>query len=55
MDYSPEKTRAHITWGILVLAFSVVSFIGMGGYFIGAVLGIAGGALALSYRTTHKT
>jgi Family of unknown function (DUF6114) len=45
----------HMTWGILVLAFSIVSFIGMGGYFIGAVLGIAGGALALSYRTTHKT
>jgi hypothetical protein len=45
----------HITWGIIVLTFSVVSFIGMEGYFIGAVLGIAGGALALSYKATQKT
>jgi Family of unknown function (DUF6114) len=41
----------HITWGIVVLVFSVASFIGMGGYMIGAILGIAGGAVALSYRT----
>jgi len=42
----------HFTWGVIVLAFSVISFVGMGGYFIGAILGIAGGALALSYKTT---
>ncbi len=41
----------HITWGIVVLVFSIASFIGMGGYMIGAILGIAGGAIALSYRT----
>lgn len=41
----------HITWGIIVLVFSIASFIGMGGYMIGAILGIAGGAVALSYRT----
>ncbi len=41
----------HITWGIIVLVFSIASFIGMGGYMIGAILGIAGGAIALSYRT----
>jgi hypothetical protein len=40
----------HYTWGIIILAFSVASFLGMGGYFIGAILGIAGGAIALSYR-----
>jgi hypothetical protein len=40
----------HFTWGIIVLIFSIVSLIGMGGYFIGAILGIAGGAIALSYR-----
>jgi Family of unknown function (DUF6114) len=45
----------HFTWGFIVLAFSVISFVGMGGYFIGAILGIAGGALALSYETTMKT
>ncbi len=41
----------HVAWGIVVLIFSTASFIGMGGYFIGAILGIAGGAIALSYRT----
>jgi hypothetical protein len=40
----------HMTWGVIVLIFSIASFIGMGGYFIGAILGIAGGAIALSYR-----
>lgn len=44
----------HITWGIFVLIFSIASFIGMGGYFIGAILGIAGGAMALSYRAPNK-
>lgn len=40
----------RFTWGIIVLIFSIVSLMGMGGYFIGAILGIAGGAIALSYR-----
>jgi len=44
------RPAENITWGIVVLVFSVASFIGMGGYFIGAILGIAGGAIALSYR-----
>ena len=38
------------TWSVLVLVFSVLSFIGMGGFVIGAVLGIVGGALALRWR-----
>jgi Family of unknown function (DUF6114) len=44
------RPKEHFSWGVIVLVFSLVSFIGMGGYFIGAVLGIAGGAIALSYR-----
>ena len=38
------------TWGLLVLIFSILSFFGMGGFFIGAILGIIGGALALAWR-----
>ncbi len=38
------------TWGLLVLIFSIVSFFGMGGFFIGAILGVVGGALALAGR-----
>ena len=44
------RPAENIMWGIIILVFSIASFIGMGGYFIGAVLGIAGGAVALSYR-----
>ena len=38
------------TWSILVLIFSLLSFIGMGGFVIGAVLGIVGGALVLRWK-----
>jgi hypothetical protein len=38
------------TWGAVVLAFSIVSFIGMGGFFLGAILGIVGGVLAIVWR-----
>ncbi len=37
-------------WAIIIIAFSLVSFVGMGGYFIGAVLGIVGGAFVLATR-----
>ena len=36
------------TFGVLILVFSLVSLAGMGGFFIGAVLGIVGGILALA-------
>lgn len=40
-------------WAIVVIIFSVVSFVGMGGYFIGAVLGVVGGAFVLATRQTN--
>lgn len=43
----PSKSSA---WGVLILVFSIVSFFGMGGFFLGAILGIVGGTLALTYR-----
>jgi hypothetical protein len=42
------------TWGITVLVFSVVSIVGMGGFFIGAVLGFVGGVLALTWNQDPK-
>jgi len=45
-----NRPQDHIIWGVLVLVFALVSLADMGGYFIGAILGIVGGALALSYR-----
>lgn len=47
-----NRPRDSIIWGVLVLVFALVSFADMGGYFIGAILGIVGGALALSYRAS---
>ncbi len=37
-------------WGILILVFSVLSFIGLGGFVVGAVLGIVGGILTLRWK-----
>jgi len=41
----------HVTWGVLILVFSAVSFASMGGWFVGAILGVAGGALAVAWRS----
>jgi Family of unknown function (DUF6114) len=38
------------TWSVLILVFSVVSLFGMGGFVVGAVLGIVGGALLLRWK-----
>lgn len=45
----------HYTWGIVILVFSIVSFLAMGGFLIGAILGIIGGSLALSWRPAAVT
>ncbi len=38
------------TWGILILIFSVLNFIGLGGFILGAILGIVGGILTLRWK-----
>ena len=40
-------------WAIVIIVFSVVSFVGMGGYFIGAILGIIGGTFVLATGQTN--
>jgi len=42
--------REHLLWGVVIVVFSAISFVGMGGYFVGAAFGIIGGALALTYK-----
>ena len=44
------RVGARRTWGILILVFSVLSFIGLGGFILGAILGIAGGVLTLRWK-----
>jgi hypothetical protein len=44
---NPSQRR---TSGVLILVFSVLSFIGLGGFVIGAILGIVGGILTLRWK-----
>jgi hypothetical protein len=44
-----QPSRAS-TWGLLILVFSIVSFFGMGGFFLGAILGVVGGILAMTWK-----
>jgi uncharacterized membrane protein len=44
------KVGARRTWGVLILVFSVLSFVGLGGFIVGALLGIAGGVLTLRWK-----
>lgn len=45
-----DRPRQANTWGALVLVFSAISLFGAGGFFVGAMLGIVGGILALTWR-----
>ncbi|MDA4118468.1 MAG: DUF6114 domain-containing protein [Thaumarchaeota archaeon] len=42
-------------WGVLILVFSVLSFFGTGGFVIGAILGILGGIMTLTWRAPTAT
>jgi hypothetical protein len=44
------RPNSQRTWGILILVFSVLSFLGTGGFVVGAILGIVGGAKALTWK-----
>lgn len=47
-----SRPSEHMTWGILILVFSVVSVFGsmMGGFGVGVILGLIGGVLALTWK-----
>lgn len=47
LNFRPEQ---NTLWGIIIIIFSIVGFTGMGISFLGSILGIIGGALALSRR-----
>lgn len=49
LQSKPEQAQ---TWGILILVFSVVSLLSVGGFLVGAILGIIAGILALTWRPT---
>ena len=37
---------SHTLWGILIFVFALTSYFGGGGFFIGGILGVAGGLMA---------
>ena len=47
----PEQ---HSMWGALILAFSIISILGMGGFLVGAIIGIVAGALTLGIRSNTQ-
>jgi hypothetical protein len=48
----PEQS---MVFGVLILVFSVLSFFGSGGFVIGAILGIVGGVMTLSWKRPRVT
>ena len=51
LDAHPAE---HTGWGTVILVFSIISFLGMGGFLVGAILGVIGGAFAISWRPPSK-
>ena len=49
-------SRHHETtlWGTLIIVFSVLSLVGMGGFFIGFLLALIGGILALVWKPKQQ-
>ena len=45
-----KRPKENTAWGILILVFSVLSFFGLGGFLVGAILGIVSGALVLGWN-----
>lgn len=48
------RSAEHLSWGVVIIVFSILSFFGMGGFFVGAILGIIGGAFAISWIPERK-
>lgn len=51
MNIRPQETTL---WGIVVLVLSVIGFTGMGLSIVGAIIGIIGGAMAISKGTSAR-
>jgi hypothetical protein len=49
-----KRSREANIWGIVVLVFSVLGLTGMGFAILGSILGIIGGAIALSNSKRHS-
>ena len=50
-----KRSHEATIWGIVVLVFSVLGLTGMGLAILGSILGIIGGAIALSSNNRYVT
>lgn len=50
-----SNPASHATWGAFILVFSVLSLFEGGGYIIGAILGIVGGILGITWKPPAET
>jgi hypothetical protein len=48
-----SRPEAHRGFGVVIVVLSFVSFVGGGGFVLGAVLGIIGGILAIVFDATY--
>jgi hypothetical protein len=46
-----SRPHERFAWSVLIMVFSAVSFLNMGGFFVGGLLGLVGGAIAYGSRT----
>src|SRR6266571_5633068 len=48
-----SNPQSHTMWGVIILILSIVSWItSIGGFFIGFILGLIGGILAITFKPT---
>lgn len=44
------RPASHVLWGVILLLFSIFSFVIGGGFFLGAILGLIGGILGIVFK-----
>jgi hypothetical protein len=48
------RPKQHVTWGVIVLVFSLGSFFSTGGLVVGLVLGMVGGVLGITWKPSRR-
>jgi len=48
-----SRPQEQFAWSVLIMVFSAISFLNMGGFFVGGFLGLVGGAVAYGSRTNN--
>jgi len=49
-----QRPKQHVTWGVIVLLFSLGSVFSTGGLVVGLVLGMVGGVLGIVWKPSRR-